>query len=147
MIFDFLSQMKDRKTFDESLDISPYLKMMDFRLKRQNEILITVMKFHSDLMGTPVPPALHGGTVASILEISATMQLIWDMDMAKDVFIIPKTIDITVDYLRRGKPEDTFAQARVFRRGRRFATLHVKAWQSNAKKPISTAVLHFQLVD
>lgn len=143
MILDFLKDLKNQENFDQSLEISPYAKMMGFRLVRQNDVLMTVMKYHGDLVGSPFPPALHGGTVASLLEMSSLMQLIWDMDMV----IVPKTIDITIDYLRSGKPEDSFARARVFRRGRRFATLHAQAWQSDPEKPIASAMLHFQTVD
>lgn len=141
MILTFLSKLKENQEFDESLDISPYAKMMGFRLTRQEGKLITVMKFNPDLIGSPLPQVLHGGTIASLMEMSALMQLIWD----RDHLHIPRAIDITIDYLRSGKPEDTFARARVFRRGRRFATLHAEAWQSNLEKPIASAMLHFQL--
>ncbi|PCI33532.1 MAG: thioesterase [Alphaproteobacteria bacterium] len=142
MILTFLSKLKARETFEESLDISPYAKMMGFRLRRQDGILTTVMDFHDDLIGSPFPKALHGGTVASLLEMAALMQLTWDRELAH----IPKALDVTIDYLRSGKPEDTFARARVFRMGRRFATLHAEAWQSDSEKPIASAMLHFQLV-
>lgn len=143
MILEFLTGLKDKAEFDESLDISPYAKMMGFRLIRQDGILTTEMKFQPDLVGSPFPPALHGGTVASLMEMAAIMQLTWDINMER----IPKAIDITIDYLRSGKPVDTFARANVYRRGRRFATLHAEAWQSDPKKPIATAMMHFQLVD
>lgn len=142
MILEFLSKLKDVEIFDESLDLSPYAKMMGFRLMRQDGSLTTAMKFNSDLIGSPFPPALHGGTVASLMEMAAFMQLVWGRELGH----IPRTIDITVDYLRRGKPEDTFARARVFRKGRRFATLHAEAWQSDPEKPIASAMLHFQLL-
>jgi len=141
MIVTFLSKLREYEEFDESLDISPYAKMMGFRLTRQDGSLITVMKYNSDLIGSPFPPILHGGTVASLMEMAALMQLIWDKDMEP----IPKAIDITIDYLRSGKPEDTFARARVFRRGRRFATLHAEAWQADTEKPIASAMLHFSV--
>ncbi|VAV92239.1 hypothetical protein MNBD_ALPHA02-894 [hydrothermal vent metagenome] len=141
MIEAFLSKLKGQQDFDESLEISPYAKMMGFRLTCQDGQLITVMKYHGDLVGSPFPPALHGGTVAALLEMSALMQLIWNIDQTH----IPKTIDITIDYLRSGKPEDTFSKARIYRQGRRYATLHTEAWQSDPAKPIASAMLHFQL--
>ncbi len=143
MILDFLKSLKDKPAFDQSLEVSPYAKMMGFRFVRRDGQLTTEMKYHGDLVGSPFPPALHGGTVASLLEMAAILQLAWDIDMAR----LPKAIDITIDYLRSGKPEDTFARATVFRQGRRFATLHAEAWQSEPEKPIATAMLHFQLVD
>ncbi|PCI48671.1 MAG: thioesterase [Alphaproteobacteria bacterium] len=141
MISAYLSRLKEYASFDESLEISPYAKMMGFRLRRQDGNLMTAMTFNSNHIGSPYPPTLHGGTVASLMEMAALMQLIWDKDMGH----LPKAIDITVDYLRSGKPEDTYARARVFRRGRRFATLHAEAWQSDPEKPIASAMLHFQL--
>ena len=143
MILDYLRKFQDIEEFDECLDMSPYAKKMGFRFIRQDGILTTAMKFHGDLVGAPIPPQLHGGTVASLMEMAALLHLAWDLNMVR----IPKAIDITIDYMRVGKPEDTFAQAKVYRRGRRFATLHTKAWQSNSEKPIATAMMHFQLVD
>jgi len=142
-MFDFLDKLKTTPEFDQGLDISPYARMMGFRLRRKDGALTTVMKYHGDLIGSPFPPSLHGGTVASLLEMTALMQLIWDTKIRH----IPRTIDITIDYLRRGMPEDSFARAHVFRQGRRFATLHAEAWQSNPEKPVATAMVHFQLVD
>lgn len=143
MILEFLKSLRGQTDFDHCLDISPYTKMMGFHLVRKDDHLTTEMKYHPELVGSPFPPALHGGTVASLLEMSAILQLIWDIDMQR----IPKAIDITIDYLRSGKPVDTYAKAVVYRRGRRFATLHAEAWQEDVEKPIATAVLHFQLVD
>ena len=142
MIQDFLAKLKSKSQFDESLDISPYAKMMGFRLLRQNDRLTTMMKFHGDLVGSPFPPALHGGTLAAVMEMAAALQLIWERDLTH----IPLAIDISIDYLRSGKPEDVFARAVIFRQGRRFATLHTEAWQSDRQKPVATAMLHFQLV-
>lgn len=143
MVLDLLARWKADDDFDRPLDISAYVKMMGFRLRREQGRLTMVMPFNPDLVGSPYPPALHGGTVAALMEMAAIMELTWDIDMAR----LPRAIDISVDYLRSGKPEETFARARVFRKGRRFATLHVEAWQAERKKPIATAVLHFQLVD
>jgi len=151
MSVDFLVNLKNTPVFDQSLDISPYAKMMGFRLIRREGSLTTAMAYHGDLIGSPFPPVLHGGTVASLLEMAALMELIWTIDLApnlsNDLASLPKTLDITIDYLRAGKPVDTFAKARVYRRGRRFATLHTEAWQTSPDKPIAAAMLHFQLTD
>ncbi|MCF8474860.1 MAG: PaaI family thioesterase [Emcibacter sp.] len=143
MILNFLTDLKKLQKFDQPLDISPYAKMMGFRLIRQDGILTTVMKYHSDLIGTPFPQALHGGTIASLMEMAAIMELVWD----RDIVHIPKTVDATIDYLRSGKPVDSYARAKIFRKGRRFATLHAEAWQSDPEKPIASSMLHFQLIE
>ena len=56
---------------------------------------------------------------------------------------LPKTIDFTVDYLRTGLPRDAYARARVNRSGRRYASVHVEAWQDNRSKLFAQATGHF----
>jgi acyl-coenzyme A thioesterase PaaI-like protein len=54
---------------------------------------------------------------------------------------LPKTITLTIDYLRSGKPKDTFVTARVVKAGRRVTTLHVTAFQEDEQQPIATAIV------
>ena len=56
---------------------------------------------------------------------------------------LPKTIDFTVDYLRSGLPRDAYARARVNRSGRRYASVHVEAWQDNRARLFAQATGHF----
>ena len=56
---------------------------------------------------------------------------------------LPKTIDFTVDYLRSGLPRDAYARARVNRSGRRYASVHVEAWQDNKHRAFAQATGHF----
>ena len=56
---------------------------------------------------------------------------------------LPKTIDFTVDYLRSGLPRDAYARARVNRSGRRYASVHVEAWQDNRQRLFAQATGHF----
>jgi len=139
MILDILRPYKEQKDFSLALDHSPYAKMMGFHLESKAGVLRTKMKFNNDHIGAPFPPVLHGGTVASLMESAALMQLIWDTHLKS----MPTTVDINIDYLRSGQPIDTYARARLYRIGRRFATMHVEAWQDNREKPIASAMLHF----
>jgi acyl-coenzyme A thioesterase PaaI-like protein len=56
---------------------------------------------------------------------------------------MPKTIAFTVDYLRSGLPRDAYARARVNRMGRRYASVHVEAWQDNRARLFAQATGHF----
>ena len=56
---------------------------------------------------------------------------------------LPKTIDFTVDYLRSGLPRDAYARARVNRSGRRYASVHVEAWQDNRGRLFAQGTGHF----
>jgi len=47
-----------------------------------------------------------------------------------------------VQYLAGGKPETSYAKARITRQGRRNANISVEAWQSDRSKPIASAILN-----
>ena len=59
--------------------------------------------------------------------------------MRAETIVLPKTITLTVDYLRSGRPVDTHARAFVTRQGRRVTNVRVEAWQDDRGKPIATA--------
>lgn len=121
----------------------PYAGFLGVRAEVHGDELTLVMPYHKKLIGNPVLPALHGGTVGAFMELAAFAQL----SVAAELKRLPKTIDITIDYLRSGKPIDTFARARVVRIGRRIANVHVEAWQSERAAPIAALHGNFMLTD
>ncbi|MSP52245.1 MAG: PaaI family thioesterase, partial [Alphaproteobacteria bacterium] len=58
---------------------------------------------------------------------------------------IPKTINMSIDYLRPGRPLDTFARGSVTKQGRRIVNVRVEAWQDAPDRPIAAANAHFLL--
>ena len=54
-----------------------------------------------------------------------------------------KTIGFTVAGLRTGVPGDAYGRARVNRSGRRYASVHVEAWQDNRDRLFAQASGHF----
>ena len=129
----------------------PYNRLLGVRFDRLGDELTGRLPFRDGLVGNPVLPALHGGVTGSFLEIVALMQLAWEQVLAHldeggmaagritrgEFPPMPKTIDITIDYLRSGRPRETYARARVQKAGRRVAHLHVEAWQDNRARPIA----------
>jgi acyl-coenzyme A thioesterase PaaI-like protein len=59
--------------------------------------------------------------------------------------MVKKPITVTVDYMRGGTPQDTFAEARVERLGKRIANVEATAWQTDRDKPIAAARINFLL--
>ena len=132
-------------------DTVPYNRLLGVRFDRLGDELTGRLAFREGLVGNPVLPAIHGGVTGSFLEITALMQLAWDQvlshmeqggEPAERIAAghfppYPKTIDITIDYLRSGRPRETFARATVQRTGRRVANLHVEAWQDSRARPIA----------
>ena len=91
-----------------------------------------------------------GGATAAFLETAAIIELSWAMlwdrmegGAETSGLRLPKTIDFTVDYLRPGLPRDAYARATINRSGRRYASVHVEAWQDNRARPIASAQAHF----
>ena len=129
----------------------PYNRLLGVRFDRLGDELTGRIPYKDMLIGNPSLPALHGGVTGSFLEITALMQLAWDQVLARmeqgdaaaakiaaGIFPpYPKTIDITIDYLRPGLPRETFARATVQKAGRRVANLQVEAWQDSRSRPIA----------
>ncbi|WP_444454295.1 PaaI family thioesterase [Rhodobacter capsulatus] len=138
----------------------PYIQFLGIEFDRRGDELTAVMRYDDKLIGNPLIPAIHGGVTAAFLEVAAIMELSWtllweDMEAglidlsAPDPVLprLPKTIDFTVDYLRSGLPRDAYARARVNRSGRRYASVHVEAWQDNRAKLFAQATGHFLMPD
>jgi len=122
----------------------PYNRLLGVEFDRLGDELTGRLPFRATLIGNPAPAALHGGVTGSFLEITALVQLAWDQVLARmettpvpPFPAFPKTIDITIDYLRPGQPRDTFARASVQKAGRRVVNLHVQAWQDSRARPIA----------
>ncbi|MEM8631078.1 MAG: PaaI family thioesterase [Pseudomonadota bacterium] len=135
----------------------PYAAFLGISFDRRGDELTGVLKYDEMLIGNPLLPALHGGVTAAFLEMTAVIELSWSLlwpqiesgefdpsTIAEGVFPkIPRTIDFTVDYLRTGLPRDAYARARINRSGRRYASVHVEAWQDNRTRLFAQGTGHF----
>ncbi len=138
-------------------DAVPYIAFLGIAFDRRGDEITAVLPFRDDLIGNPMLPALHGGATAAFLEVTAiidlSFQMLWEdfesgaIDAATltpaTLPRLPRTIDFTVDYLRTGLPRDAYARARVNRSGRRYASVHVEAWQDNRTRPFAQGTGHF----
>ncbi|ARE39049.1 Thioesterase family protein [Rhodovulum sp. P5] len=135
----------------------PYTRFLGISFERRGDELTAILAYDEALIGNPFLPALHGGATAAFLEVTAIIGLSWAMlwddlesgaldprSLTADTLPrLPKTIDFTVDYLRPGMPRDAYARARVNRSGRRYASVHVEAWQDNRARLFAQATGHF----
>lgn len=135
----------------------PFVHFLGITFDRRGDELTAVLNFDDKLIGNPMLPALHGGVTAAFLETTALVELGWqrlweevesgvraaDSLTPENLPRMPKTIDFTVDYLRSGLPRDAYARARVNRSGRRYASVHVEAWQDNRSRLYAQASGHF----
>ncbi len=123
------------------LDAMPYARFLGLQSQMEDEVLTVVMPFADHLIGDPMLPALHGGSTAALLEMTAIAQVALVYPRLR----LPRPIDVTVSYLRSGRPQDVFARARISRAGRRVAHVLAEAWQGDAAQPIASLTANFLL--
>lgn len=117
----------------------PYASFLGVRAELKGDELTLELPYAEHLIGNPLLPALHGGVVGALMELTALTQLA----IASKSTQFPKTIDIGIDYLRSGRPIDTYARARVVKIGRRIANVQAEAWQNERGQPIAAMHGHF----
>ncbi len=149
-----------KEILNSSIERIPFCKTLGIKVDYLGNEVTAHLPFKKEFIGNPAIPALHGGVIGSFLEITAITQLLWVIFLEKKnkekIFdeqnlkkvdkilnVIPKTIDLTIDYLNAGGPIGSFARAEVNKIGRRYASVSVKAWQDKPSKPFAMATGHF----
>ena len=137
-----LAAMKAAGDYQAFVDLVPYARFLGLTAGMVGDDLITTMRYGDHLIGNPSLPALHGGTLGALLESAAIFELLW----RAETIVLPKTITLTVDYLRSGAPVDTHARGVVTRHGRRVTNVRMEAWQADRNAPVATAHAIFMVI-
>ena len=101
----------------------PYARFLGVRVELHGDEMTAVLPFSQHIIGNPTLPALHGGVIGAFMEMTAVLQL----SIAQAQPRQPRPVDINIDYLRSGRPEDTYARALIKKAGRRIANVQVEA--------------------
>ena len=139
---DAVTAVRETGDFTAIQEAIPYARFMGITAELVDDDVIGRMRYSDHLIGNASVPALHGGTLGALMESTAIFKLLWHGETAA----VPKTINITVEYLRGAGPKDVFARAEFTRRGRRVANVRVFAYQDNPECPVAVATAHFLLV-
>ena len=123
------------------LDHLPYAQFLNLRTEIYGDDVTVIMPFADHLIGNPMLPALHGGSTAALLEMTAMAQV----SLTYPRLRLPRPINVTVAYLRSGRPVDVYARARINKAGRRVAHVVAEAWQDARHEPIASLTAHFLL--
>jgi len=123
------------------LEAIPYADFLGLKTQSNGDELTVIMPYSDHLIGNPMIPALHGGSTAALLEMTAVAQLATSYPRPR----LPRVINVTTTYLRSGRPDTVFARAKVNKAGRRVAQVLAEAWQQNRDHPIATLTAHFIL--
>lgn len=140
-LLDAITQAKARGELGRLVEAIPYASFIGMSVASNEDRLVARMEPRVENIGNAALPALHGGTIGALLESVAIFELVWRVETVR----LPRTINITVDYLRSGKPVATYARAEITRQGRRVANVDAFAWQDDPGDPIARAFAHFLL--
>lgn len=119
----------------------PYARFIGMRAELAGDEMTAILPFSDHIVGNPMLPAIHGGVLGAFMEMTALAQL----SVAEPLKRQPRTIDVSIEYLRSGRPLTTFARAQIKKVGRRIANVHVEAWQEQRAAPIAALRGHFLL--
>jgi uncharacterized protein (TIGR00369 family) len=129
-----LTAAKQAGDYQGLFDAIPYAKFLGLTAAMHGDELITTMRYSEHLIGNPALPALHGGTLGALLESAAIFELLW----RAETVVLPKTITVTIDYLRSAGAVDTHARGLITRQGRRISNVRIEAWQGDRSSPVAS---------
>jgi uncharacterized protein (TIGR00369 family) len=141
-----MSDTTDSKPVLDSSDLVaaiPYAAYLDIRIEQADdgEARVYRMPYRDDLIGSPRLPALHGGTVASLLELAMQFEVL----IAEAQTRLPYPVDFSIDYWRSAAAADCWCRCRLICSGRRIAQVQAECWQEDRERPIAFARADFLL--
>ena len=77
----------------------PYVRMLGFELRQEDEGLRGHLPFAEHLIGNPLVPALHGGVVGALLHLTASARLMAEAGAGAGK--VPQVFSCTIEYLPR----------------------------------------------
>lgn len=123
--------------------LPPYARAMGMEIDHIDDgVPIIGMDFADRTQGRP--GFLHGGAIGGLLEMAAHAALRAELDRQGSALRM-KPVNITIDYLRGGVKERTYARGEVLRAGRRIANVRVEAWQGDREKLVASSWMNFLL--
>ena len=125
--------------------LPPYARSMGIGVDRvlDGAPLLT-LAFAGKVLGRP--GFLHGGAIGGLLEMAAFSALRMTLEARGNPLRL-KPVNVTVEFLRGGTEQTTYALGRVTRAGRRIANVSAQAWQENRDRPIATAWMNVLLAE
>lgn len=124
-------------------DLGPYARWIGFELLGQGDELRGRLLLSEHLVGNPQLKILHGGVLATLLQLTGAGIVMEAMDLKER----PRLLSSTVQYLGAARAVHTFCRGRVITRSRRFATVQAAIIQGHAEESIASATMHFLLVE
>jgi uncharacterized protein (TIGR00369 family) len=125
--------------------LPPYARALDMAISDAAGDLISDAPVISMPFGDKVqgrPGFLHGGAISGLLEMAA-VAAIYSALNAKGNDAPIKQVNVTIDFMRGGLAQMTYAVGTVTRLGRTMANVEARAWQKDRATPIAMAHMHY----
>lgn len=127
----------------DSPQLPPYAQALDMRIEGLHDGLpLIAMPFDNRVQGRP--GFLHGGAISGLLEMAAIAAISHALKARGDAASF-KQVNVTVDFMRGGTPQISYAVGTITRLGRTMANVQSSAWQDDPSKPMAIATLHYLL--
>lgn len=121
--------------------LPPYALALDMSVvDEQDGAPVIAMPFADRVQGRP--GFLHGGAISGLLEMAA-IAAIHRALRAKGSDSAIKQVNVTIDFMRGGMGQMTYAVGEVTRLGRTMANVEARAWQDDQEKPIAMGYMHY----
>jgi uncharacterized protein (TIGR00369 family) len=126
---------------DSPIALPPYAQALDMTIVDEIDGAPVIgMPFADRVQGRP--GYLHGGAISGLLEIAA-IAAVHRALQAKGSDSAIKQVNVTVDFMRGGLSQMTYAVGEVTRLGRTMANVEARAWQDDRDKPIAMGHMHY----
>tara|TARA_Y100001933_G_scaffold58164_1_gene58148 strand:- start:1985 stop:2476 length:492 start_codon:yes stop_codon:yes gene_type:complete len=119
----------------------PYARHLELEAQRDEASLRVHLPCREALIGNFMLPALHGGVLGALIELTARVAA-QRQDPEKRC---PRILDSHINYLRPAQARSTFASAEIIRQGRRTSLVQATCWQGEKSKPIASGQVQLLL--
>jgi uncharacterized protein (TIGR00369 family) len=121
--------------------LPPYALALDMAVVDEpGGVPIIGMPFADKVQGRP--GFLHGGAISGLLEMAAVAAIHRALQVQGSDSAI-KQVNVTIDFMRGGVGQMTYAVGEVTRLGRTMANVEARAWQEARDKPIAMGYMHY----
>jgi len=116
------------ETWQHRIDVSPFQRWLGLRVTDVDEGRMRVtLPWKEDLVSNPNPPTVHGGILASIIDLLGLYSVLTTGSISI------ATVDLRVDYHRPAGPGDMSAEALIIKLGSKVSTAETKIFGADGK--------------